>query len=320
MVLFTKKEPILEYSGNSLENIISQLNDLKPKLNAEGQRIIEEDIKFFNIGYLGEKQLLFELKNSHMPLHIFYDVNLEYEDLKSQIDFIIIGEYKIFIIECKNYVGDIVIDNQGNFIRKYNNKKEGIYSPITQNERHTKLLIEKIKSRQTSFWKLRNFNFDKEFIPVVVFTNPKNVIQMHYAPKTIKNKIIRNDKLIEFIKENDKGDYKFSKTYVESIGEFIKFHTIEKSKNLSEKYREYINENPLKINIDSLREELTKYRLLKSREANIKPYMIFNNDELDELLKKLPKSLEDLALVKGFGDYKINKWGRDIINIIKNGQ
>ena len=109
MGLFTKKEPILEYSGNSLESKISQLNDLKPKLNYEGQRIIEEDIKFFNIGYSGEKQLLFELKNSHMPLHIFYDVNLEYEDLKSQIDFIIIGEYKIFIIECKNYIGDIMV-------------------------------------------------------------------------------------------------------------------------------------------------------------------------------------------------------------------
>lgn len=320
MGLFTKKEPILEYSGNSLESKISQLNDLKPKLNYEGQRIIEEDIKFFNIGYSGEKQLLFELKNSHMPLHIFYDVNLEYEDLKSQIDFIIIGEYKIFIIECKNYIGDIIIDNQGNFIRKYNNKKEGIYSPITQNERHTKLLIEKIKSRQTNFWKLRNLNFDKEFIPVVVFTNPKSIIQMQYAPKKIKNQIVRNDKLIDFIRENDKGDYKFMKTYIESIGEFIKFHTIKESKDLSEKYKEYIANNPAKIDTDILREELTKYRLLKSREENIKPYMIFNNDELEELLKALPNSLEDLALVKGFGDYKINKWGRDIINIIKNGQ
>lgn len=49
-------------------------------------------------------------------------------------------------------IGNIEIDNQGNFIRsyKYGNKwiKEGIYSPITQNQRHLDVMKRIFVSRQ----------------------------------------------------------------------------------------------------------------------------------------------------------------------------
>lgn len=317
MGIFTKKEPILEYFGNSLEREISELNNLKAKLNDEGKKIIDNDIRLFNIGYIGEKQIIFELKNSHLPIHIFYDIFLEYEDLKSQIDFIIIGEYRIFVIECKNYLGNIIIDNQGNFIREYNNIKEGIYSPITQNERHMRLFIDKIISRQSVLWKLVSFNFEKIFIPIVVFTNSKNIIKMNYAPKKIKNQIIRSDNLIEFIKENDKGDAKLSKKFIESISTFIKVHAVTKNTKKLEKYSKYICKNSENnSNKNNIKEKLKNYRSTKSRELNIKPYLIFNNEELDNLIASLPRNIEDLKAVKGFGDFKITKYGQDIINII----
>ena len=44
------------------------------------------------------------------------------------------------MIECKNLVGDIEVNSNGDFIRKltYGRRviKNGIYSPITQNRRH----------------------------------------------------------------------------------------------------------------------------------------------------------------------------------------
>ncbi len=49
-----------------------------------------------------------------------------------------------FIIECKNLYGNIEITKNGDFIRttKFNGhyNKEGIYSPIEQNQKHVKLL------------------------------------------------------------------------------------------------------------------------------------------------------------------------------------
>ena len=52
----------------------------------------------------------------------------------------------MILLECNNLVGNIEIDSKGNFSRtiQYGKRywKEGIYSPITQNERHMEVLKE----------------------------------------------------------------------------------------------------------------------------------------------------------------------------------
>ncbi len=84
-------------------------------------------------------------------LHIFFcrfadteDLHYEFEGLTAQIDYLIITRKRIFVVECKNLFGNIEINNSGDFIRtmEFNRKykKEGIYSPITQNKRHLDLL------------------------------------------------------------------------------------------------------------------------------------------------------------------------------------
>lgn len=69
-------------------------------------------------------------------MYILHDLYLEDHDLSAQIDFLIITRKRIFILECKNMIGNIEINNLGDFIRtmKFNGKyiKESIYSPITQ--------------------------------------------------------------------------------------------------------------------------------------------------------------------------------------------
>ena len=69
---------------------------------------------------------------------------------------------------------------------------------------------------------------------------------------------------------------------------------------------------------ERLYNSLKKYRFEKSKELNIKPYFIFNNEQLDELISFVPKSIEELKNVKGFTDNKCSSYGEDIINIIKN--
>ena len=49
---------------------------------------------------------------------------------------------------------------------------------------------------------------------------------------------------------------------------------------------------------------------------NIKPYMIFNNDQLVELVKRLPTSKEELIAINGFAEKKFELYGEDIIKII----
>ena len=63
--------------------------------------------------------------------------------------------------------------------------------------------------------------------------------------------------------------------------------------------------------------ELKAYRLYKSREEKIKPYFIYNDNQLKDLISKMPRNKEELQTVAGFGEVKANKYGDEILEIIK---
>jgi hypothetical protein len=48
----------------------------------EVSKQIEQDMKLIRCGISGEKNVAYELKNSHMPILILHDLNLEYKELK----------------------------------------------------------------------------------------------------------------------------------------------------------------------------------------------------------------------------------------------
>lgn len=62
--------------------------------------------------------------------------------------------------------------------------------------------------------------------------------------------------------------------------------------------------------------ELKAYRLEVSRKERIKPYIIYNDKQLKELINKKPKSIEDLQKISGFGEVKSKKYGDDILGIL----
>ncbi len=207
MAIFNKmKEPVFLKESSDAERQLEKLKELEPLLNAEGQAVIRQDMRYLEYGIMGEKNIAYELKNSHMPMYILHDIYLEDGDLSAQIDYLVFTKKMCFVIECKNLYGNIEINSAGDFIRtmEYGNKtkKEGIYSPITQNRRHLEL-IKKIKIDSQSniimrFMAERGFeNFTKS---VVVLANPKTVLNARYAKKEIKDKVIRADRLVQYIK------------------------------------------------------------------------------------------------------------------------
>lgn len=54
----------------------------------------------------------------------------------------------------------------------------------------------------------------------------------------------------------------------------------------------------------------------KSKEENFKPFMVFSDKTLEELIEKLPKTKLELKEISGFGNVKIEKYGEDILKII----
>jgi len=146
-------------------------------------------------GEIGENNIAYELQNSGMDMYILHDIYLIYLEingLSAQIDYIVITRQHIYVIECKNLIGNIEVDNSGAFIRTYEiagrRMKEWIYSPITQNQRHMQVLKEVRLSAKGNF--ISKMLFEKHFAetykPIVVLTNPKTYMNYKYAKKEIK--------------------------------------------------------------------------------------------------------------------------------------
>ena len=55
-----------------------------------------------------------------------------------------------------------------------------------------------------------------------------------------------------------------------------------------------------------------------SRKENIKPYYIFKDSEMDSLVEQMPENEEELSRISGFGNVKVEKYGKDILNIISS--
>lgn len=127
MGLFDKfKQPIFLKESSNAEVQIEKLKLIEPLLTTEGQSIIKQDIKNLEYGIAGEKNIAFELKNSHIPMYILHDIYLEDGDLSAQIDYLVFTRKICFVIECKNLYGDVEINNRGDFVRttKYYGKKK----------------------------------------------------------------------------------------------------------------------------------------------------------------------------------------------------
>ncbi|MGL5755436.1 MAG: NERD domain-containing protein [Paraclostridium sp.] len=321
----TITKPVFTKEFNKNNKQIEELENLLQKASGKPRVFIENDINKLKYGSIGENNIYYELKNSFMPIVCLHDVRIEYDALVAQIDFVVITTKNIFVIECKNLIGDISVNNKGEFIRYKKNtygkvvSKEGMYSPIVQNERHINVLKELLKDKLGYKQKLKRIE------SLVVIANPKTVINKKYAPKDISNKIIRYDQLINYIsdiEQNKKIDWLFIEEDMMNISDCLKKYHKDVEIDYISKYsldNEIEDDKYVKVNNDDeIRCSLKEYRLKKSNEENIKAYMVFNNDTMEELINLKPKNIQELEKVKGFGPVKSSKYGADLINIITN--
>lgn len=245
--------PVFLKEVSDAEDFLVKMKSLLPNATGSIKDKIEEQIKYAEAGLLGEKQIIFELKNSGIDMFILHDIYLEQDDLSAQIDFLLITRQHIYIIECKNLFGDIEIDEKGNFIRhiKYGKsyKKEGIYSPVTQNERHLNVLKEvRRQAKQGSFLgtaeRVFENGFTSNYKSIIVLANPKTILNAPKAPKNISNQVIKVDQLISYIKNLDakENDANWSNSSMQETIQYFLDKSLPNKSNYSKKYIEMLAE------------------------------------------------------------------------------
>ncbi len=248
MGLFSKKiGPVFMKEDSDAEKFIEDMSALSEKSSGKLKKEIDEQIRYAKAGLVGENNIIFELKNSGMDMIVLHDIYLESDGNGAQIDFLIITRKRQYVIECKNLIGNITVNNDGSFVREYEFfgkiVREGIYSPITQNERH-RVVIKGLREKEKGFVMkyLFNKNFDNVYVPIVVLANPKTILDAKYAPKDIKSKIIRADQLVKFIKDMDaKSDIEdWSVSEMESLAQYFIDKNISDRSDYARKYREML--------------------------------------------------------------------------------
>lgn len=253
MSLFDKqKEPVFLKDDSDAERQIAALKKLRSEATGELAEKLDEEISRVNAGIFGEQTVRFELKNSHIPMYVLHDLFLAYGDLTAQIDYLIISRKQVFVVECKNLFGNIEINNAGDFIRTvtygYHTKKEGIYSPVTQNRRHLEL-IKQIRSAEKGSM-LTKAVFEKHFSDnyrsVVVLANPKTVLNDRYAKKEIRQQVIRADQLAEYIRKAnaDSKAEPYSDKEMENLAQFFLGIHKEQKTDYTAKFRQLLEKPP----------------------------------------------------------------------------
>ena len=159
--------------------------------------------------------------------------------------------------------------------------------------------------------------------------------------KEVKEKVIRADQLVKYIKDmygkskeaadSDERMLVWAQTYLDLNNAIAKDYTKKyeqykinaiEPKNSKEEIstkevaRSTIVDVAVPVGETHIFKEFKLYRLSKSREENIKPYFIYNDNQLKDLISKMPRNKEDLQTVAGFGEAKVNKYGNDILSIV----
>lgn len=351
------KTAIFKKEFSETPDNITQLQSLLEDTSGTiDKKRVENDLKLFKIGLIGESNVNYELKNSMLPMICFHDVRLQVEDYTAQFDFIVVTHSVIYVIETKKLYGDIEVDDSGAFIQKINNKygklvkREGMYSPVTQSERHCRIL----KKMFTNEGLIKRTPVK----PIVVLANPKSIIDKKRAPQAVQDLIIKSDQLVNYLSEDMKlhrKDRYMLDDSITNISDYImannkmvdidieKYKLDEpKSKPVAKSRREPLPKPKTKrepepevkqesvksvkpivttkkeTSKEALYTELKEYRLKQAKLEEMKPYLIFYNSTLDEIIEKMPVSVDDLLNVKGFGKVKGEKYGPAIVEIVSS--
>lgn len=157
--------------------------------------------------------------------------------------------------------------------------------------------------------------------------NSKNILNLRYAPKNYKNNVIKSDRLVEYLKNDIAKCDKDMLADKEEMYNCARGFMLNYNKDKNIDYKQKYIEKFLKENVsdetentpeaEQLREKLIEFRKERAREKGIPPFYIFNNMELEELLKIMPKSKEELVKSNVLPAIKVKVHGDEIIKIIQ---
>ena len=269
------RDTIFLKEDSNLQKRVSELESLLEKDSRNEQ--LQQELFLSKKGLKGEDEIAYQLKKANIGMYVLRDINIEYEDLKAQIDFIVITPWGCYFIECKNLMGNITLDERGNFIREYKYKghsiKKGMESPYrqvcAQREVYKKIWMKKQGKLKTFLFEK---SFEKTYRVLVVAANGENILDTKKAPKDIKYEVIKADALIRKLEydrnHSDKSLWENRKEMERWANHFLLLNVNNENKDL-------------------LKEEDSKEVILNTKMPDLKNIQINNKVDFEKIVNTL---------------------------------
>jgi len=152
-----------------LERLVHQSS-----LSSFHRQWVREELIRLRKGVQGEREAAYYLDSyfkdgqNHVVLH---DLRFVVDGETAQIDHLVLNRLGlVYLIETKNYAGNLLINEQGEFTVEYDTHRFGIPSPIEQSQRHERILIKLLEQLDIGA-RLGQFEFQH-----VVLLHPKATI------------------------------------------------------------------------------------------------------------------------------------------------
>jgi hypothetical protein len=173
----TRRGPMLLKKADDKSKRLALLQDLQKShiLDARQKKWLREELGRLRKGIQGEHESAYFLDQhfkdgtNHVVLH---DLRLVVDGDVAQIDHLVINRLiGFYLIETKNYAGNVSINSHGEFTVEYDDDRFGVPSPIEQSRRHERALRKILERLEIS----NRIGSPFEFHHVVMF-HPKAII------------------------------------------------------------------------------------------------------------------------------------------------
>ncbi|MGL4913181.1 MAG: DNA helicase RecQ [Romboutsia sp.] len=208
----------------------------------------------------------------------------------------------------------------------------GSYPTINLNEQSMKVIKKEIKVEFKEAKVTKSKYVENELYEILIDIRSEIAREQKIAPYMVfGDATLRNMTSIyatskkEMMSISGVGEVKYeryARLFEEAIEKYIEEKNINKeevlNKNKDQKSTTVKDSEYFEVNTDKkLHEKLKEFRISMARLEKMAPFMILSNNTLKEISGRYPIDEEQLKDIAGIGPVKINKYGEDIINIVK---
>ena len=204
------KETVFTKRGSELGKKLNALEELKKEY--PDNEDLDREYKLVSIGLKGEREIEDVLRNADIGMYVLHDIILQIDNIKTQIDYVIITPAYVYLIECKSLIGNIIIEEDGQFYKEIHSEdkliRQSMSSPVKKAEMN-KEILKRVLDRRKNVLRTSLLDESEEEVydyyrSLVIMPKTNGILKLYLAPEDVKGKVVMSNDLIEYFKNDIK--------------------------------------------------------------------------------------------------------------------